>query len=64
MRLLLLNFDPAAEPASQLRQCLAVFFDKYADMPLPRQQPPHSSRAYLSYVLLPAAHWWVWLGVM
>ena len=63
VRLLLLNFDPAAEPASQLRQCLAVFFDAYADMPLPAALPPPletppCSRAYLSTVLLQAAHRW------
>ncbi len=55
VRLLMLKFDPVTEPATRLQQCLPVFFDTYAAMPLPRQQP--CSQQYLSTVLLQAAHW-------
>lgn len=46
--LLLLNFDPATEPASRLRQCLTVFFERFSILSVTSQQ-------YLATSLLPAA---------
>ena len=57
VRLLILNFDPVAEPATRLRQCLPVFFESYTAMTPPPGQP--FSQEYLSTVLLQAAHWYV-----
>lgn len=46
--LLLLNFDAATEPAARLRQCLTVFFERFAGLSVTSQQ-------YLATSLLPAA---------
>jgi condensin complex subunit 3 len=46
--LLLAQFEPATEPAERLRQCLAVFFGRYAALGAAPQQ-------FLATALLPAA---------
>jgi condensin complex subunit 3 len=46
--LLLLHFDADTEPASRLRQCLSVFFERFASLSVTSQQ-------YLATAILPAA---------
>jgi condensin complex subunit 3 len=46
--LLLLHFDADTEPASRLRQCLSVFFERFASLSVTSQQ-------YLATAVLPAA---------
>jgi len=46
--LLLVHFDADTEPASRLRQCLSVFFERFASLSVTSQQ-------YLATAILPAA---------
>ena len=46
--LLLLHFDGSTEPASRLRQCLSVFFERFASLSVTSQQ-------YLATAVIPAA---------